>query len=191
MGQSDNVLTVKCSERDGPVVRHVRETKLSIGKLRFLFDKLSQFDTLFNDYTKGDFDSFLQKFLRIECDGNLTPIGLIWEVDDVGILFLTDFNTDIGEAYGHFTFWDRIYRGRADLCRRMIEYVFEDLNLRVLRTDVPLYAKPTLFFVEALGFHHDGRFRSAVPYREQWFDVNHYSILREEAIGNGTNKTNN
>lgn len=180
MDIDDVVLKVKCSERDGEVVRSVRPASLSIENLRRYWNHLKEFDVLFDEFVQGDVDAFIRRFVGQNGDGEPVARGLIWEVDDVGILFLTEFNPYYREATGHYTFWDGAYRGREELVREMLRYVFDDLDLRIIRAEVPLYAQPAMVFAEKLGFVKEGRKRDARFYKGQWFDVNMYSIRKEE-----------
>lgn len=175
----DNVvLTVECIERDVKVVRSVRLCEYSFEKVRFLYDKLKEFEVLFNDHTKGDFRAFVNQFVVMGPDGP-KPVGLVYEVDDVGILFMTEI-AEGHSAQVHFTFWDRRFKGREKLCREMLKYVFDLFKFHRIWAEVPLYAYPVLDVVERIGFVKEGRMRSAVRYKGEWFDMNLYSVLEGE-----------
>lgn len=139
---------------------------------------------LFNELVKT-FDDWVQQFVHIRDDGKVEPTGLIWQVDDVGILFLTEIRPG-HQALGHFTFWDGRLRGREELMREWIRYLFMKYDFHRLEAEVGLYAKPALNFVERIGLTKEGRKREARLYQPngepepEWWDVNLYSVLESE-----------
>jgi RimJ/RimL family protein N-acetyltransferase len=164
-----------CRERELEIIRYVRPTELSLERLRFIWDKLKDFKVLFNDHVAGDFQAFINHFI-VQVDGEYTAAGLMWDVDDVGMFFLNEIRPAISGT-AHFTFWDKRTKGREDLCRDMIRYVFDTYKFVRIETRVPLYAKSALAATERIGFIQEGRLRDSVLYEGKWFDVNVYSIL--------------
>ncbi len=146
--------------------------------MKFLWEKLSKFDVLFNDFVRGDRRAFINHFI-VQVDGQPSPAGLIWDVDDVGIIMINDI-IPYHSATAHFVFWDKRFRGREDLCRDMLKYGFETYKFRRIRVEVPLYAAKTKLAVERIGFVQEGRLRKAVLWNGDWFDVNVFSILPED-----------
>jgi RimJ/RimL family protein N-acetyltransferase len=182
MGNQDNgvgldkfVLSHECDEPGGKVVRTVRVGDYSFKTLKLLWENLSQFETLFNDHFEKDFSRFVSAFVRQE-NGEPVPTGLMWLVDDIGMLRLTDM-VPLESASAHFIFWDRRFRGREELIRKMLEHVFEKYKFHRIKVEVPLYAQKTLVAVERIGFTKEGRMREAVRYKGEWFDANLYSML--------------
>lgn len=175
------VLTVECDEPRGKVKREVRLTQLSMDRIKFMWDRLNKFDVLFNDFVRGDVKEFINHFVVV-IDGEPRPTGLIWDIDDVGIFFLNEIRP-LQSASAHMVFWDRRFKGREELCRAMLRYVFDQYKLRRIQVEVPLYANSTLQTMERIGFVKEGRKRKAIKYKGEWFDVNLYSILPEELNG--------
>ena len=68
--------------------------------------------------------------------------------------------------------------------KNMLKYVFKEFpTLRRLSVEIPMYvSKHTFGFTYALGFRKEGRKRSCVLYKGEWFDVTCFGILREEAL---------
>lgn len=175
------VLSTICKEPEGEVERSVYFAPLTVARLRHYWEKLSQFTSLFNRHIKNDSD-FISTFLSQDGAGNLQLNGIIWEVDDVGIFYLTDIYP-LYQATGHFTFWDRRIRGREPLIQRMIKFAFDEYNFHRIIAEVPLYSNPTMNAIERVGFTKEGRLRKATHYKNEWWDVNLYSILKEEIDG--------
>lgn len=176
--QLDFILDVKCSEPDGEVVRFVRPMLLDLDKLEFLWNTFKEYDVLFNDWVDGDFKAFINHFLRQE-NGELVAAGLMWEVDDVGMFYLNEIKPAVS-ATAHFVFWDLRFRGREDLCREMVKYVFEKYQFQRIEVRVPLYATKTLRAVSSLGFVQEGRIRGVAPYKGDMYDMMIFSTLPGE-----------
>ena len=171
--------SVECNEPGGKVTRNIQFCPLSMGKLQYFYHKLKNFDVLFGDEVRGDPDLFTQLFIRIDAARNVNPVGLIWEVDDVGLLYLTDIIPG-HMARAHFTFWDKIFEGRIPIIREGVRYAFEELGFARIYSEIPLYAKKTLNFIESVGFKREGRLRKIVKYHGEFWDANVYSVLRDE-----------
>lgn len=172
------ILECECRERGGTVVRTVRLGHLSMERMKFLWEKLSEFDVLFNDFVQGDFKAFVNHFI-VQVDGQPAPAGLLWDVDDVGIIMVNEI-IPFDSAKAHFVFWDKRFRGRENLIRKMLEYGFETYKFRRIRTEVPLYAAKTKKSVQRVGFIQEGRMRKAALWKGEWFDVDIFSILPED-----------
>lgn len=178
MDNGQPVLSVECRERDGTIVRHVRFCPLTIEKLKYFWERLKEFDVLFNKQIRT-VDDFIVQFIRGDDIENLHATGLLWEVDDVGIIYMTDIQPGY-QAVGHFSFWDRRIAGREDLLREMVKMAMREFGFKRVMVKIPLYAKPALFAVERVGFVKEGRLRKAAEYKDQWWDVNVYSMIEED-----------
>lgn len=185
MDEGSVVLEVECNEPEGTVTRSVRRPQLTLEKLRYYYENLKDFDVIFNEYVENSFRGFVGQFIQQDASGNIIPTGLIWEVDDVGILMLQDIRPEY-EALAHYNFWDQRFRGREELCREMLRYLFNKYGFHRIITEVGLYAKPAMNAVERIGFEKEGRKREATLYKPndadeaEWWDVNLYSILEHE-----------
>ena len=185
LNHSEPILEVKCEEPEGTVIRKVYPLQLSVENLRIIWDKTKDFHHLFDVATKNDFTKFCGLFLQGDAN-NIRPTGLFWVIDDfVGMFYLTDMVLGV-DAKVHYVFFDRRHRGRHELCREMIRYVFRKYVFQRLTTEVPYYSrKGVFFFVTALGFRKEGRLRKARWYKEDWFDLGVFGILRNEALNLG------
>lgn len=175
----DGTLMIACEEPEGAIVRQVKLAELTMERMEHYYEKLSPFKTLFNDFIKNDLEAFIKAIITINRDGTITPRGLIWEVDDVGLICFSDIHPGHSATF-HPTFWDRRIRGREQLMKDMIKYVMILYELRRVSSIVPVYNKPTMAAAERVGFSLEGRLREFAPYEGQWFDANLYSILRKE-----------
>ena len=173
------VLEIECNEPEGTFVRSVKPVPLSFERLKFYYEQLKQFDVVFNDFVENDLESFINIFLSNDGSDGVISNGLIWEVDSVGLIYITDIKPH--SALAHFSFWDRRLKGREDLIRGMLRYGFETFGFHRIEAKVGLYAAPWVSrAIEKVGFKKDGRLREAVLYKGKWFDLNVYSILEHE-----------
>lgn len=173
-------LSFECSEPEGKIMREVRPAELSFAILTGYYNKLKKFDTVFNSYIANNIDDFIKLFVTGNGNSDVRATGLIWEVDDVGILYATEIA--IGhDALVHFNFWDRRLRGRENLLRGMMKHFIELFDLHRISTEVGLFAAPWLpVAVERIGFKREGRKREALKFKGQWFDSIIYSMLKSE-----------
>ena len=179
MDDRSNDLSFKCDEPGGPVIRTVRPAELSFATLTGYYDKLKEFKTVFNSYVKNNLDDFIKLFVTGDGSDGVRATGLIWEVDDVGILYLTDIAPG-HDALAHISFWDKRLRGREALIRGMMKHVMDMLDLRRITVEVGMFAPWMLQAVERIGFTREGRKREALRYEGEWFDCIMYSMLKSE-----------
>ena len=180
---SKSIMTVECKEPEGTFMREVRFAPLTAERLHQLWIRLSQFPMLFNRHIVDEAD-FITTFVSEDSSGNLRSNGLIWEVDDVGIIYLTEIYPAY-QATGHYTFWDGRFKGREELIQEMLKYAFKSYGFQRIIAEIGMFAQPALKAVERIGFTKEGRLREAAWYQGEWWDVALYSILKRESVGNG------
>jgi RimJ/RimL family protein N-acetyltransferase len=151
--------------------------------LKKYYAKLKRFEIGFNDHVPNSPEGFASIFLSVNDDFSVEANGLVWEVDDVGILYLTHISPGFS-ATAHFAFWDRRFKGREELIRRMLDYCFEKYGFHRIEARIAMYANGMMKAVERIGFTKEGRLRDAVLKSGEWYDVNLYSILESE-VRNG------
>lgn len=178
-------LQFRCDEPEGSIVRTVRPAILTFATLKGYYEKLRRFDTIFNGYVANNIDAFIHSFIQGDGSGGVQATGIIWEVDDVGILYLTEISVG-NDAYAHFNFWDRRFKGRENLIRGMMLHVMRDYDLHRISSEVGMFAAHWLpQALERIGFVREGRKREAIWHvpkgkEGQWFDSIMYSMLRQE-----------
>ena len=176
------IARVLCNEPGNSIVRSVTFAPLTPEFITELWEKLSKFPTLFNRHI-ATVEDFISSFITRDGNG-LTANGLIWTVDDVGIVFLSNIYPAY-QATAHITFWDRRFRGREELLRELLRYAFREFGFQRIITEIPFYSQPTFKAAERVGFVKEGRMRKAAFYKDEWWDVNLYSVLAEEMIEDG------
>lgn len=179
------VVSAECNEPAGSttvkIIRHVRELDFTPEHLQIFWKKSRKHKTLFTQEVNQDFNKFCNLLLDIGANG-VMPTGLFWVVDDfVGVFYLTRIVTGV-DAVAHYAFFDGRQKGREQLVKSMIKYVFEEYGFHRLSAEIPYYASNIFPFIEAIGFKHEMRKRSAVHYDNQWFDVNCFGLLKDEVL---------
>ncbi len=186
------VLSAICAEPEGEVERFVYPMFLTPENLKLFWEKSRNFKYIFDNSVNGDFKRFCELFLYGGPAGELCSNGLFWVVDDwVGIFYMTRIIPG-QDAEVHYTFFDRRHRGRQELSREMLKYVFRKYNFRRLTVEIPLYAsRHTFDFVVSMGFKKEGRRRKAIWHNDDWFDVASFGILKEEALNGAADDSQN
>lgn len=180
MGVGQDVLfECICNEPEGDIIRKVTPFPFTPENLAKLWLKAKEFPTLMGKEIPT-FDHMLSIFVATNDQGQHNSKGLCVQIDDlIGLFWLTDIEWP-NQCSIHYTFFDRRHRGRLDLCKMAVKYIFNKYQFHRVYTQVPLYAKSILKFVEDIGFKKDGRMRSNVFFRHSWYDSNMYSILDTE-----------
>lgn len=181
--EAQPIVTALCHEPEGDIIRSVYPMPLSRGNIMDFWERAKNYRTLFNDEITGDFKRFCELFISQE-EAGLKAHGLIWRIDDlVGVYYMTHIYPF--DAQVHFVFFDRRYKGRENITRRVLAWAFEHYGFRRLSAEIPMYSSQHTFgFAYRVGFRSEGRKRKAIHYKGDWFDVGLYGILREE-IENG------
>lgn len=179
--ESNDILSVVCQEPEGNILRTVRLLVFTPENLHKLWEKVSQYPTLYGVDVKKDPQTLLDHIFTQE-GYDVKANGLFFVVDDfVGLFTLNDIRP--GESASvHYSFFDRRHKGRTNLIRVMLGWAFDNFQFKRLETTVPVYVKPFVmkFVTEDLGFRYEGKKRKATSYLDKRWDVNLYGMLREE-----------
>lgn len=71
----------------------------------------------------------------------------------------------------------------SDAAARMVQYAFEDRNLRRVSAQVGGFNDASVGLLESLGFEREGTLREAAWFRGEYHDMLWYGLLREEWEG--------
>ena len=174
------VVIARCNEPEGVRIRRVWFMPLTLRNLKTFWEKSSQYPVLFGEEIRGDFKKFLEVFIRQGPDG-ITSNGLFWVIDNfTGVYYITHLRPMI-DANVHYTFLDGRHRGRLELTKKMLRFVFDRYQLRRMTAEIPSYVtKYTFNFVKELGFVPEGCRRKGTLFSGKWFDVWTFGLLSEE-----------
>lgn len=93
-----------------------------------------------------------------------SPENFVWEVwkkrapeplSLVGVLLLTRVVANL-DALAHFAFFDRQLVGKRPLVQTMLDWCFEQLELRRISVEIPEHLGPLIRFARKLGFRYEG-----------------------------------
>lgn len=146
---------------------------LSPRVVEYLWEKIKNYDILFADENRGDFEEFERRLTQKDT--------LCLRIDE-GILIMTDII--IGHmAQIHACFWDHKLSIRLDLFRNCITWVFVVFEFVRLEAIVPVISRGLRRFLQKkLNFTEEGILRHRMKYQGEFIDVAVYSLLREEAL---------
>lgn len=175
------IFSVLCNEKDISIERKVysfEHTKESIHKF---YEKSKELKTVFSKEFFGDFEKFCSTFFTRDSNGIVTPQGLFWLVDDfVGMFYVTDIYPGI-DAQCHYLFFDKKHRGREELAKEMLKYLFDTFKFHRLSIELPNYASDsTRRFIQDIGFHYEGKKIKNAKLNGIWYDSNLYGLLNEK-----------
>lgn len=181
---SDVILSVTCVEPKGEITHNVSLLEMTMPNLYRFWAEAKRYPVLFGQKLSDDFGKFCEIFMYYDKHGEIQGKGLVWVVDDfTGVFYMTDIY-EPDDATVHFSFFDGRIKGRSDLVRQMIRYVFDTYKFRRLSAIVPAYIIPATFkMIEDAGFRLEGRKRKCCPYKDDIFDGYVYGILEEDVRG--------
>lgn len=162
----------------GLTVRH-----MTIGtdwkKLEALWARLQTFRTLFSDITRGDFQNFVAQ---------ATSADSLWleilKGNEVVGLFSIEGLHKIVDVEAHILFFDRdtSSAGRVQLCKRLMEWLFDRLPIQRVSVHVPTIYYATVRLAKNVGFKTEGKKRQAVLIGGRWNDILLLGLTRAEAV---------
>ena len=181
-------------------------------KLMFILDQVCKHRPWFSDYLWED-----EQVRRTSASGYIADAlanGKLWEVykvdpsadpttDLVGIMMVNQVTYKIGGTC-HFIFFDGELQSKRQLCLQTMAWTFQNLDLQILRVEIPTYAHKLASWVQKkLGFRFEAEGRPlkwpsgkrpltrkqaemgsrkyrATKYKGQWVDALLLSITKEE-----------
>jgi RimJ/RimL family protein N-acetyltransferase len=151
-----------------------------------LWEAASKFPILFGKELTSPQD-FIDQFIKYDKAGNPDSTGLVFIVDDfVGAFYLTDIYDDQVEA--HYSYFDRRFRGRVELGKMMLKWVFTTFGFARINAKIPVHVGTAPFeYARKLGFVPEGRLREAASWKGERFDVVPLGILRHEVMNGNEN----
>lgn len=142
------IMTVKCEEPTGPVTREVNLVRdVDADYMRFLFSNLYGLPSMFDTGPLRDFEKLRMSLVNHD--------WTLLQVDDVGLLAVGPIRLD-QMADVHVTFWDKRFRGRETLTRRVAEWAIKTHGLVAVFTSLPATARATIAFAKRVGFRPVG-----------------------------------
>lgn len=145
----------------------VREMLFDSEKIKWLWDEMQKYPTLFSDLTRGNVEVYKALIQN--------PYSYWLEVlseDDqtLGILYVTDLYRMI-DANVHLIFFDRRAVEKTELVKDMLRLVFDKFpSLHRITAVVPSIYHATIRLAKRVGFKQEGIKRQSQLIRHEWCD---------------------
>lgn len=153
----------------------VRHMVLTWDKVKWLWDTLQAYKTLFSDFVRGDYGNFFNLLTSRD-----TLWFEVWEGEEVvGLFWLSDLHL-LTDANVHTMFFDRKPAEKTELTRRMLWWFFKNFPVNRVTAQPPGIYHATIRLMERLGFKHEGTKRGAILIGNKWNDQVIYGITRSE-----------
>lgn len=133
---------------------------------------MKQFDLVWDDFSKGDFNGFVERLLRP--DSVFVDIG-----PGIGLASGTGVRPKLDMVL-HLVMFDKRLRGREPLLKEIIAYFFDKLQLRRVTCIIGEDAKTALKLAARLGFVHEGTMRHAMLRGGEYLNAEIFGLLKEE-----------
>lgn len=141
-------------------------------KLQWLWERMREFPQAFDDFSKGSFDEFAEKFfVRTNIFVDIGP----------GLGLGAGFGVRPGlDAILHLVMFDKRLRGREWLFKDILTYFFNRLKLRRMTIVASAENLTAIKLANRLGFQREGTMRKALLVDGNYLDQVVYGILKEE-----------
>lgn len=146
----------------------------TIDKLIDVWNRISVISGVFDDFTRGKPEGFLQLFFSRDTywlerdDGN-------------GILYFTMIQPRLS-ALAHVIYWDKRLRGREAFTMNCLLFGVNLFDLQKVNIYLPEFVHAGINFVERLGFQQEGKLRRWSLTNGKLYDILWYGMTREEVI---------
>lgn len=155
----------------------VREMELTPYKLDALWNMLQRYKTLFSDFTRADPANFINVISA--------PHTMWFEIVEydavVGIVWFGELHQMV-DCTAHMVFFDRAPAEKINVCRTLMQWMFDNFPLRRMTVTPPEIYHATSRLLLKLGFTLEGRKREAFLIGGKWNDQLIYGITRQEAL---------
>lgn len=158
---------------DGPFV--AVEMHMTPEKVKWLWDEMSKYRTLFSDLTRGSAENFTALLI----DPNSLWFEVFSETQLVGIIYFTSMQWEI-DCEAHLVFFDRKPREKTLLCRLVAKWMFDNFPLNRITATIPHIYHWTLRLAVAIGFKLEGTKRQSQLMGNKWIDEVIFGLLRSE-----------
>ena len=168
----DTLFTAECSEGDETIVRSARPMILDSEEVVRLWFRLSKFPVMFASPQEANFKNFV-KMLQDE-------YSVLIAFDDIGMALVSDIVPGV-EARFHISFWDSKLKGREQLIRELVKWIFDVLLVRRVASPIRADAKAMRAFMKRVGLYFEGSLKNWVEKDDKLYDLHLYGGTNNEA----------
>lgn len=136
----------------------VEEMVFTQEKVQWLWQEMSKYRTLFNDYTRGDVENFGR--LLLTPDSYWLEVVDIQNCISVGVIYLMHIARIIDPEV-HIIFFDRKLADKVDLCKEVARFLFNKFPMHRMTAITPKIYHSTIRLAEKVGFKREGVMRES------------------------------
>jgi RimJ/RimL family protein N-acetyltransferase len=142
-------------------------------KIQWLWDRVRSQDYVFDDFYRGDAESFARGLL----DGQ----SLHFLADTRAYIVVRNVRMS-DNAEIHYCVWDENmqFREIVQCGYEIVNFLFSRIKVNRITAVVPFYNKNAAKFATILNFKFEGCIREAALYHDRHYDVSIYGILQHE-----------
>jgi Acetyltransferases, including N-acetylases of ribosomal proteins len=155
------------------------ELELTADKIKWLWDEMSHYRSLFNDLTRGDITNFCAV---------MTLEDSFWlEVTDqedniVGLIYWTNMSQVI-DTDAHVMFFDRKPAEKVALCREAAKYFFlHNPQCNRMTATLPIIYHASIRLAKKIGFRQEGVKRQSQLMGHKYVDEVIFGLLASEIL---------
>lgn len=156
----------------------VYEMRLTLEKAKWLWDEMNKYRTLWNDFTRGDFDSWYN--ILVAKDSFWLEV---WKDEQiVGVVYWTDIS-QIVDVQVHAMFFDRDLAGKVEICQRIAWWFFLKFpECHRMTATIPSIYHATVRLLKRMGFTEEGRKRESLLMYGNRVDQMIFGLLASEVL---------
>jgi hypothetical protein len=143
-------------------------------KIETLWSKVQNIPYIFDDFTRGRKDLFVELFLKRDT--------VAYEIGEHGLLYFTEVNPPIN-ACVHIVFWDRKFKDRVEPVRNIIKTLITDYDIHRVSALIPTFNRAAILFGKRVGFKVEGVLREVTFSLGKWHDAAILGALRRDLDG--------
>lgn len=156
----------------------VREVVFTESMAKWLWIEMNRYRTLWNDFTRGDFDSWFNSitsndsfWLEVRKDGEL-----------VGVVYWNHM-AQIIDVQVHCMFFDRNLIDKTELCKTIAQWFFLRFpEVTRMTATIPAIYHTTSRLLKRLGFKEEGRKRKSLLMGGKSVDEMIFGLLASEIL---------
>lgn len=156
----------------------VFEMRFTLEKAKWLWDEMNKYRTLWNDFTRGDFDSWYDTlvakdsfWLEVQKDGQI-----------VGVVYWTDM-VQIVDVQTHCMFFDRDLASKVEICQHIARWFFTNFpECWRMTATIPSLFHATSRLLKRVGFKEEGKKRQSLLMHGNRIDQMIFGLLASEVL---------
>jgi RimJ/RimL family protein N-acetyltransferase len=151
----------------------IDEHNTSPQQLKWLWEKMSECEEVWDDHTRGKVDYFLAQFANPDVE--------FYKIGDSGLIVL-DSISERGGSRIHYVIWDHNLNLHTQKTQavEIFDYLFWKRRVHHIVGMIPSHNQQTVRFAVSVGMKYEGEIREDVLYNGKYYNTHIYGILESE-----------